>query len=232
MAADAATAAPGREGHRRSEAGRRARAFAGTGRVADDVGGEAPASCHSSTRCATSGKTRRSISARCRPTRERRRVAGCRRLRAAPRGRSDGDLRLDAIELAGRLGSSDRLFVANNGVDLAALRPEAPDASRRRWNLPIDSAVLGFIGTLQPYEGLELLIDALPELLRGPKGVHLMITRRRQPGSGAARAGCPTRSRTARDLYRPDRPRRTSATPTPPATVLVYPRRYTETTTT
>ena len=79
-------------------------------------------------------------------------------------------------ELAARLGRSDRLFIANNGVDLKALRPEAAEASRRRWNLPLDAQVLGFIGMLQPYEGLDLLIDALPDLLQRAKGVHLMIT--------------------------------------------------------
>lgn len=79
-------------------------------------------------------------------------------------------------ELAGRLGRNDRLFIANNGVDLDALRPEAAEASRRRWNLPVDARVLGFIGTLQPYEGLELLIDALPDLLQRTPEIHLMIT--------------------------------------------------------
>ena len=79
-------------------------------------------------------------------------------------------------ELAARLGRNDRLFIANNGVDLEALRPEAAEASRRRWNLPVDARVLGFIGTLQPYEGLELLIDALPRFLQRAPGVHLMIT--------------------------------------------------------
>lgn len=80
------------------------------------------------------------------------------------------------VELAARLGRNDRLFIANNGVDLAALRPEPAEASRRRWNLPLDTPVLGFIGTLQPYEGLDLLIDALPDLLQRTSGVHLMIT--------------------------------------------------------
>jgi PEP-CTERM/exosortase A-associated glycosyltransferase len=79
-------------------------------------------------------------------------------------------------ELAARLGRNDRLFIGNNGVDLAALRPEAVQPSRQRWNLPLDAQVLGFIGTLQPYEGLDLLIDALPQMLQLAKGVHLLIT--------------------------------------------------------
>jgi PEP-CTERM/exosortase A-associated glycosyltransferase len=78
-------------------------------------------------------------------------------------------------EIAARLGSSERVFIANNGVDLGALRTEAREASRRRWNLP-DVPVLGYVGTLQPYEGLELLIDALPILLQRKGGVHLLIT--------------------------------------------------------
>jgi len=79
-------------------------------------------------------------------------------------------------EIAARLGTSDRLFVAGNGVDLAALRTEDADVSRRRWSLPRDSAVIGFIGTLQPYEGLEILIEALPDLLKRTGAVHLLIT--------------------------------------------------------
>jgi glycosyltransferase involved in cell wall biosynthesis len=79
-------------------------------------------------------------------------------------------------ELASRIGRNDQLFIANNGVDLSALRQEARDASRRKFKLPADAHVLGFIGTLQPYEGLELLIDALPELMRHDKGVHVLIT--------------------------------------------------------
>jgi glycosyltransferase involved in cell wall biosynthesis len=79
-------------------------------------------------------------------------------------------------EIAARIGTADHVFVANNGVDLSALRPESMDVSRRRWNLPEHGPVLGFIGTLQPYEGLELLIEAIPDLLRRHGAVHVMIT--------------------------------------------------------
>jgi PEP-CTERM/exosortase A-associated glycosyltransferase len=93
-------------------------------------------------------------------------------------------------EIVARVGASDRVFVAPNGVDIHALRTMAPDDARRRWNLPPDAAVLGYIGTLQPYEGLELLIDAVPELLRRRR-VHVLIT-----GDGNAEADL--RARVAR----------------------------------
>lgn len=78
-------------------------------------------------------------------------------------------------EIAARVGGDDRVFVAANGVDIHALHAMSPDHARTRWNLPAGAAVLGYIGTLQPYEGLELLIDAVPELLRR-RPIHLLIT--------------------------------------------------------
>jgi PEP-CTERM/exosortase A-associated glycosyltransferase len=85
-------------------------------------------------------------------------------------------------EIVSRVGESSRVFVAGNGVDIHALRSMAPEEGRKRWGLPPDTAVVGFIGTLQPYEGLELLVDALPDLLR-QRRVHLLIT-----GDGNAEA--------------------------------------------
>jgi len=85
-------------------------------------------------------------------------------------------------EIAARVGGNDRVFVAANGVDIDALRTMPADGARTRWNLPSDAAVLGYIGTLQPYEGLELLIDAVPELLRRRR-IHVLIT-----GDGNAEA--------------------------------------------
>jgi PEP-CTERM/exosortase A-associated glycosyltransferase len=132
-------------------------------------------------------------------------------------------------ELAARLGRNDRLFIANNGVDLSALRPESVEASRRRWNLPPDAQVLGFIGTLQPYEGLELLIDALPELLQQAPRVHVMIT-----GDGnheAALRALVAERRLERHVTFTGRIAHEEVSHAYAASdVLVYPRRYTETT--
>jgi PEP-CTERM/exosortase A-associated glycosyltransferase len=132
-------------------------------------------------------------------------------------------------EIAARLDRDDRLFVANNGVDLSALRTEAAERSRRRWNLPLEADVLGFIGTLQPYEGLELLIDALPDLLRRPRPVHVLII-----GDGNHEAflrGEVARRGLARHVTFAGRIPHTAVSEAYAACdAIVYPRRYTETT--
>ena len=132
-------------------------------------------------------------------------------------------------ELAGRLGRNDRFFVANNGVDLGALRSEDPVASRRRWNLRPDARVLAFIGTLQPYEGLELLIDALPELLQQSNDIHLMIT-----GDGndeaALRARVAARGLERHITFTGRVAHQDVSYAYAASDVLVYPRRHTETT--
>ena len=133
------------------------------------------------------------------------------------------------VELASRLGRNDRLFIANNGVDLAALRPEGAEASRRRWNLPLDAQVLGFIGTLQPYEGLDLLIEALPDMLQRTKGVHLMIT-----GDGnheaALRAQVTERGLERHVTFTGRIAHEEVSHAYAASDLLVYPRRHTETT--
>jgi PEP-CTERM/exosortase A-associated glycosyltransferase len=132
-------------------------------------------------------------------------------------------------ELGARLGGPERIFIANNGVDLSALRTEVAETSRRQLNLPIDAQVLGFIGTLQPYEGLDLLFDALPELLQRVPNVHVLIT-----GDGnheaalraqVARLGL-ERSVTFTGRVAHDQVSQAYAA----SDLLVYPRRHTETT--
>lgn len=78
-------------------------------------------------------------------------------------------------EIAARTGRRDHIFVAANGVELEALQPSRGDATRRRWRLP-NGDLIGYIGTLQPYEGLDLLIDALPRILEQRPDAHLLIT--------------------------------------------------------
>lgn len=64
--------------------------------------------------------------------------------------------------------------------------PNAVDASRFTFRPPRDDAlaaelglsggkVLGFIGSFYAYEGLDLALDALPEILRGDPGVKLLL---------------------------------------------------------
>jgi PEP-CTERM/exosortase A-associated glycosyltransferase len=79
-------------------------------------------------------------------------------------------------ELAPRTGHPDRLSVVGNGVDTGSFRPEPADpAARARWGLE-GKTVLGYVGTFQPYEGLETLIDALARIRVALPAAHLLIT--------------------------------------------------------
>jgi PEP-CTERM/exosortase A-associated glycosyltransferase len=78
-------------------------------------------------------------------------------------------------ELASRLPAADMLFVVANGVDTASFTPIAPSEElRARWNLS-DKEVIGYVGTFQPYEGLDLLVQALPAIVAQRPRVHLII---------------------------------------------------------
>lgn len=78
-------------------------------------------------------------------------------------------------ELAPRVGRPDRLFVVGNGVDLAQFdRPADGDAARERRGL-VGKRVIGYIGTFQPYEGLGLLIEVMPDVLKAVPEARLLI---------------------------------------------------------
>ena len=79
-------------------------------------------------------------------------------------------------ELAPRTAHPDRLYVVGNGVDASSFRPgRSGEEARRRWGLG-DRRLIGYIGTFQPYEGLDTLIAALPAILQHVPAAHLVIT--------------------------------------------------------
>ena len=78
--------------------------------------------------------------------------------------------------LAPRTGHPDRLAVVGNGVDTHSFQPLAPtQANRTRWGLE-GKRVIGYVGTFQPYEGLETLIEAMPRIRERQPAAHLLIT--------------------------------------------------------
>jgi glycosyltransferase involved in cell wall biosynthesis len=78
-------------------------------------------------------------------------------------------------EIAPRAGSPDKVHVIANGVDTDAFRPQAPsEPLKRRWGL-IDKEVILYAGTFQPYEGLDLLIRAMAEVVRNRPRARLVI---------------------------------------------------------
>ena len=78
-------------------------------------------------------------------------------------------------ELASRIRDRSRLHVVANGVDVEAFQPTPPDERvRERWGLAGKQIIL-YAGTFQPYEGLDLLIRAMPEVVRRLPRAHLVI---------------------------------------------------------
>ncbi len=69
----------------------------------------------------------------------------------------------------------DRLFVVDNGVDADAFDPTTSgEPLRHRWGLA-GKQVIAYVGTFQPYEGLDLLIRAVPRILARRPTAHLLI---------------------------------------------------------
>lgn len=71
---------------------------------------------------------------------------------------------------------ADRVAVIPNAVDPDALQPQRADASGVRAAHGLENAfVLGFIGSFFAWEGLSLLIEALPKVLAQRPDVRLLL---------------------------------------------------------
>ena len=80
-------------------------------------------------------------------------------------------------ELAGRGIAAEKLAVVPNAVDPARLRPPRPKDPALAAELGLTGrTVLGFIGSFYHYEGLDLLLDALPAIrARHPEVAVLLV---------------------------------------------------------
>ncbi|MFY9698941.1 MAG: glycosyltransferase family 4 protein, partial [Rhodoplanes sp.] len=71
-------------------------------------------------------------------------------------------------QLTARGHDPARIVVVPNGVNPDAIGPHLADPARRpRLGLPLDVPVIGFIGSLGLWHGVEVLIEAFDRLLRG-----------------------------------------------------------------
>ncbi len=87
-------------------------------------------------------------------------------------------------ELAPRAGGRHKVHVVANGVDVESFQPQAPDeALRHRLGLTGKELVL-YAGTFQRYEGLDLLVRAIGEIVQRRPQAHLVIV-----GGSAGLAG-------------------------------------------
>jgi len=72
-----------------------------------------------------------------------------------------------------------RIHVLPNGVDTARFRPGLAPA----WTPPAGAFVVGFVGSLKPWHGLEVLAEAFARLRRRAPEAHLLVV-----GDGPGRA--------------------------------------------
>jgi glycosyltransferase involved in cell wall biosynthesis len=76
-----------------------------------------------------------------------------------------------------RVSDPHRVYVVGNGVDAGAFDAasvKVPDDLRRRWRVD-GKRVIAYVGTFQPYEGLDLLIQSMPAILASAPNAHLLI---------------------------------------------------------
>lgn len=87
------------------------------------------------------------------------------------------------LELVGRARRADGVHVVANGVDATQFMPRPGDpAAAARWGVE-GKHLLGYVGTFQPYEGLDLLLKSLPAILERDPLAHAIIA-----GSGGQEA--------------------------------------------
>jgi PEP-CTERM/exosortase A-associated glycosyltransferase len=80
-------------------------------------------------------------------------------------------------DVAARVADPGRVFVVGNGVDTGVFEPTSVSPAedvRQHWGLE-GKQVIAYVGTFQPYEGLDLLIRALHKMLARWSSVHLLI---------------------------------------------------------
>ena len=79
-------------------------------------------------------------------------------------------------DLSTRVADPSRVFVVGNGVDAESFDPVDAGSGglARDWGLT-GKQVIAYVGTFQPYEGLDLLIGALPQVLARRPAAHLVI---------------------------------------------------------
>ena len=74
-------------------------------------------------------------------------------------------------------GNGDKIIVTPNAIDIApqVSSPAEKNMLKKRWNIPEDATVFGFVGSIFPYHGVDKLIDAFNRLLKTHAGIHLLI---------------------------------------------------------
>lgn len=79
-------------------------------------------------------------------------------------------------DIAARGIAADKITVIPNAVDIESFEPGGIADAALKTRLGLQGAsVVGFIGSFYAYEGLDLLLDALPEMLRRRPDVRILL---------------------------------------------------------
>jgi glycosyltransferase involved in cell wall biosynthesis len=79
--------------------------------------------------------------------------------------------------IIGQGASPEKVVVMPNGTDPSFFRPDTftRDQLRRRLDLPLNAVVVGFVGILRPWHGVDLLIDAFAKVQNPAERMYLLI---------------------------------------------------------
>jgi glycosyltransferase involved in cell wall biosynthesis len=88
------------------------------------------------------------------------------------------------------MGAGERAVLIENvmGGDVEEPPDLTPEAVRGRWNIPRDAPLVLYTGTFEPYQGLDLLFDALGIVARTHPQVRALVVGGRPEQVEAARA--------------------------------------------
>ncbi len=77
--------------------------------------------------------------------------------------------------LASRRLPEDKVKELGDGVDTEVFRPLPRDEGRRELNLPSDVPVVVFLGVLNSYQGIDILLDTVDILMKRGAAPHFLI---------------------------------------------------------
>jgi glycosyltransferase involved in cell wall biosynthesis len=88
------------------------------------------------------------------------------------------------------MGAGERAVLIENvmGGDVEEAPALTPAAVRTRWGIPADASLVLYTGTFEPYQGLDLLLEAIALAARTRPGVRLLVVGGRPEQIEAARA--------------------------------------------
>ncbi|NDJ84884.1 MAG: glycosyltransferase family 4 protein, partial [Chloroflexi bacterium] len=70
----------------------------------------------------------------------------------------------------------EKIVTVSNGIYTEAFDPNADGTPiRKRYNIPSEAVVIGFVGSFQPYHRVDLLLEAFARLRQTRQGTHLLL---------------------------------------------------------